>query len=141
MAALGGGIAIEPIANGVSMDASILAGNYAQKGPDVFGTTSLLSPNLIQNTSDANLSFAPAYGDYPDPRQNLITGKSPNLGPLQNNGGLTQTHALLAGSPAIDVVIARPGDPVCPTGYITDQRGMPRPDDHENACDIGAYES
>jgi hypothetical protein len=28
-------------------------------------------------------------------------GTDPNLGPLQNNGGPTFTHALLAGSPAI----------------------------------------
>ena len=35
-----------------------------------------------------------------------IFGMSPSLGPLADNGGPTQTHALLAGSPAIDA-----GDP------------------------------
>jgi hypothetical protein len=57
---------------------------------------------------------------------------NPLLGPLQNNGGPTQTHALLAGSPAIDAVTS--GCPPPPT----DQRGVLRP--QGAACDIGAYE-
>jgi hypothetical protein len=48
---------------------------------------------------------------------------------LSDNGGPTQTHALLAGSPAIDAGAS------CPT---SDQRGAPRP--QGGACDIGAYE-
>ncbi|MGQ0501927.1 MAG: choice-of-anchor Q domain-containing protein, partial [Panacagrimonas sp.] len=54
-----------------------------------------------------------------------------NLGPLQDNGGPTQTYALLAGSAAIDAGIAS----AC-TG--TDQRGVIRP--QGPACDIGAFE-
>lgn len=55
----------------------------------------------------------------------------PMLGALANNGGATQTLALLAGSPAIDA-----GTNVgCPA---TDQRGMTRP--QNGTCDIGAYE-
>ena len=53
----------------------------------------------------------------------------PLLGPLQDNGGPTFTHALMHGSPAID----NGGDP-----GITDQRGVPRP--QGPAFDIGAYE-
>jgi hypothetical protein len=57
---------------------------------------------------------------------------NPLLGPLQDNGGLTQTHALLPGSPAIDA-----GDNTgCPS---TDQRGVARPGG--SACDIGAVEA
>ena len=65
----------------------------------------------------------------------------PKLGPLQNNGGPTQTMALLAGSPAIDT-----GNPAgCTDGkghlLITDQRGLPRPDTEDShGCDMGAYE-
>jgi len=60
-----------------------------------------------------------------------------NLGPLQINGGPTETHALLPGSDAIDM-----GDPTgCKDhdGIIltTDQRGFVRP---ISVCDIGAYE-
>ncbi len=61
-----------------------------------------------------------------------LTNTDPRLGPLQDNGGATFTHALLAGSPAIDA-----GDPAgCPA---TDQRGVARP--QGAACDIGAYET
>jgi hypothetical protein len=55
------------------------------------------------------------------------------LGPLADNGGPTKTHALLAGSPAIDA-----GSPDCPPP-ATDQRGVLRP--QGAACDIGAFES
>ena len=55
------------------------------------------------------------------------------LGPLADNGGPTQTHAVLPGSPAIDAIPA--GDCV----VATDQRGIARPRD--SGCDIGAFES
>ena len=60
------------------------------------------------------------------------------LGPLADNGGLTLTHALLSGSPAIDG--ANPAAPgsggtACPT---TDQRGEARPSGA--ACDVGSVE-
>lgn len=61
-----------------------------------------------------------------------ITGVDPVLGPLADNGGPTQTHALLAGTPAIDA-----GSSDCPPP-ATDQRGVVRP--QGTACDIGAFE-
>jgi CSLREA domain-containing protein len=54
------------------------------------------------------------------------------LGPLQDNGGPTETHDLLPGSPAIDA-----GSVDCPPP-ATDQRGVARP--QGTACDIGAVE-
>ncbi len=51
------------------------------------------------------------------------------LGALADNGGPTLTHALLAGSVAIDAADTA----VCPA---TDQRGVAR----DAACDVGAYE-
>jgi len=42
------------------------------------------------------------------------------LGPLDHNGGLTQTHALLVGSPAIDA-----GNPMILMPPASDQRGIP----------------
>lgn len=56
---------------------------------------------------------------------------------LRNNGGPTETHALLSGSPAID----KGNNAVCPP---TDQRGSRRPMDGDRVggaiCDIGAFE-
>jgi hypothetical protein len=60
-----------------------------------------------------------------------ITRSTPGLGPLQDNGGPTPTHALLPGSPAIDVG----SNALCPS---TDQRGVTRP--KNLICDIGAFE-
>lgn len=59
----------------------------------------------------------------------------PKLGPLAYNGGPTKTHALLAGSPAIDAGTCT--DHVGAT-VNTDQRGYPRP--ASTGCDIGAFE-
>ena len=66
------------------------------------------------------------------------TSADPLLGPLQLNGGLTQTHALSIGSPAIDG-----GNPSGCTDQLgapitTDQRGIHRP--YGTNCDIGAFE-
>lgn len=55
----------------------------------------------------------------------------PKLGPLQDNGGLTQTHLPQAGSPLID-------GGQCVSSIPTDQRGITRP--QGPACDIGAVE-
>ena len=62
------------------------------------------------------------------------------LGPLQDNGGPTLTHALLPGSPALDAGLGGPA---------TDQSGAPRPVDDPaipnaspgDGSDIGAFES
>jgi hypothetical protein len=62
---------------------------------------------------------------------------NPNLGNLQNNGGPTQTMALLLGSPAMNA--GNPGG--CTDGFghrlTIDQRGHPRPS--IGRCDMGAY--
>jgi len=60
----------------------------------------------------------------------------PMLGALANNGGSTQTFALLSGSPAIDAG----NNTVCAASPVSglDQRGVTRP--QGAACDIGSYE-
>ncbi|MEO6688337.1 MAG: choice-of-anchor Q domain-containing protein [Dokdonella sp.] len=64
------------------------------------------------------------------------TGINVLLGVLADNGGNTLTHALLAGSPAIDAGLAAGCDSV-PVGGV-DQRGIGRA--FGSSCDIGAYE-
>jgi CSLREA domain-containing protein len=68
---------------------------------------------------------------------NDLVNTDPLLGPLQDNGGRTKTHALLEGSPAIDTA----DNLDCPD---IDQRGAYRPadgnDDGTKTCDMGTYE-
>jgi hypothetical protein len=59
---------------------------------------------------------------------------NPLLGALANNGGPTQTFALLTGSPAIDGVTSTPPN----SAPSTDQRGVARP--QGPLYDIGAFE-
>ena len=84
--------------------------------------------NLFGHDGDAGVAgFVPGSTD--------IVPNKPFGGillPLADNGGGTQTHALVIGSPALD---ASPDDATCPD---TDQRGNPRP--RGPACDIGSFE-
>ena len=66
-----------------------------------------------------------------NPESDDQSNTDPLLGPLADNGGPTLTHALLAGSPAIDTAL--PG--ACPA---TDQLGTVRP--QGLGCDVGAFE-
>ncbi len=63
---------------------------------------------------------------------NDLPGSDPLLAPLDDNGGPTPTHALLPGSPAIDV------GPVAPLAPTLDQRGVARP--QGAGVDLGAFE-
>jgi hypothetical protein len=60
------------------------------------------------------------------------------LGTLQNNGGPTETIALLPASPAVDAILVSDCTDVNLTAVTTDQRGILRP--QGQACDIGAVE-
>ncbi len=65
--------------------------------------------------------------------QITVSTDDPQLGPLQNNGGPTLTHALSAASPAIDM-----GDNL--PGLASDQRGLGFARVAGGAADIGAFE-
>jgi CSLREA domain-containing protein len=62
----------------------------------------------------------------------------PQLAPLRDNGGPTETRALSFGSPAIDAIPVESCTDRLGTPIAVDQRGVPRP--QGAACDIGAYE-
>jgi CSLREA domain-containing protein len=74
-------------------------------------------------TDDATCGFTQATS---------LSSTNSSLGPLQDNGGPTQTVALLAGSPAAVSGVATN----CPS---TDQRGVPRPGSGQN-CSSGAFQ-
>ena len=127
----------------VQVQNSIVAGNFdtpgntggGTKNPDCSGTFSTQGYNLI-GRNDGCSGFANGVN-----ADKVGTGASPInplLVALANNGGSTQTHALLPGSPAINA-----GNPLPPGsgGFAcdaSDQRGIARP--QGSACDIGAFE-
>ena len=133
---IGGGLA-NPDTGDVTLRNTLIADNTAGSfGPDCFATVTreaaLVSEgtNLIEDVTNCDVS-----GDT----TGNISGQDPVLGPLTDNGGPTPTHALLAGSPAIDHGNAAPpgsGGFSCAT---IDQRGVVRP--QGAGCDIGAYET
>ncbi|MFZ5856644.1 MAG: choice-of-anchor Q domain-containing protein [Chloroflexota bacterium] len=65
-----------------------------------------------------------------------VSSADPMLAPLNNNGGLTQTFALFASSPAI----GEGDDATCAAAPVNnlDQRGLTRP--YDTHCDIGSVE-
>ena len=147
----GGGGGIYTGGGGLStITNATIAGNNAKLGGGIYnsGTTNLLNTIVAGNT--ASSQGHDAYGPITSQGNNLIgnisgaTGflgsdllnRDPLLGPLQNNGGPTNTRALLPGSPAVDAGT----NTGCPA---TDQRGIGRKDGDNNrtvVCDIGAYE-
>jgi hypothetical protein len=109
-----------------NISGSIVANNSAPNGDNCSGTSPVSHGYNLESGTDCGFR---GTGD--------LQNTNPQLDPngLQNNGGPTQTIALLSTSPAIDTIPASN----CPT---TDQRGNPRPDGTgENTCDMGAYES
>ena len=154
--ATGGGIDNEGT---IAISNSTLSGNSAEGGSQYAHGGNIYNSSaytVIQNSIVANSTAGRnCFGGMNSHGYNLSSDSScsfngpgdlnntdPKLGPLQNNGGPTQTQALLSGSPAIDA-----GNPAgCTDGrghlLATDQRGMPRPDPEDSGgCDMGAYES
>jgi hypothetical protein len=133
--AAGGVISLKNTVVARNADPSASSGQAPGGAPDCAGALASLGFNLVQNASGCTLSGSAAD----------LVGSDPLLGQLQNNGGATATHALMAGSVAIDA-----GDPAgCAdhTGasLTTDQRGELRATDGDGSgsevCDIGAYEA
>jgi parallel beta-helix repeat protein len=120
-----------------SIASTIIAGNidHTQVAPDIFGAVAL-SNSLIGDSAGSGQTEAPV--GTPDTNGNLIGGPThgvidPKLGSLANNGGPTQTYALLTGSPAIDMGSN-------PANLTYDQRGASYPRVWGARADIGAYE-
>jgi hypothetical protein len=115
----------------------------------VGGTTTLLQNSIVAKNSGGNCSPEVTSKGYNLSSDGSCTfhntgdlnNTNPLLGPLQNNGGPTQTMALPSGSPAIDA-----GNPSGCTNsnhvlLKTDQRGYPRPNTEDTGgCDMGAFE-
>jgi len=128
------------ITNNTSM---FLAGGVVNLNNFQIGNTILneghASANIYNNSTGVVMSLG--YNLSSDDASGILTGPgdrigtNPMLGPLQNNGGHTLTHALLPGSRAIDA-----GNPNFKPPPFFDQRG---PGFHRvvnGRIDIGSFE-
>jgi hypothetical protein len=123
-----GGGGIYNSSGSATVTSTIIAANTNNE--DIAGAAAFTSGgnNLIGNKGDAEGFINEVNEDIVGTAANPI---NPQLGPLANNGGPTQTQALLLGSPAI-----KAGSN--PNNLTTDQRGLPRTSG--GATDIGAFE-
>ncbi|WPF90259.1 choice-of-anchor Q domain-containing protein [Cyanobacterium aponinum AL20118] len=141
---------------------STIVNNSAQVGSGIYSETTTAN-TILYNTIIANNTGSPDLDGFFDSRSgfnfvpnanglildakngNIVGGTTTqrldlNIGPLQDNGGPTPTHALLPGSPAINagdteqvnILFYFPDDPPL------DQRGSERISD--GRIDIGSYE-
>jgi hypothetical protein len=148
----GGGIASSASGHSLALHSVTLAFNAAPFGANLFTgvgsvtvrNTIVANPEVGANcvlsgglTSEGHNLDSGATCDFGEPTDQPSV--DPQLEPLADNGGPTQTHALPESSPAVDSGIA--------TGLATDQRGLERPFDipgvpngADGAVDIGAFE-
>lgn len=121
----GGGVK-GTLGTAIHVRSTIVAQNNATTSPDVSAQVYSLGYNLIGDPTGAFINGS-------------LVGNQLNVDPLldvlQYNGGATQTHALLPGSPAINKGLS--------AGLVTDQRGFIRPIGSGkvgDGSDIGAFE-
>ena len=116
----GGGISKGSLASRLTIESTIVSGN------NLNGSANNLAGRGFSGTFNLLGSGVTSFGS------NNIISDNPLLGPLANNGGATLTHALLEGSPALNM-----GDPAVSGG--NDQTGANRI--VGGIVDIGAVES
>ena len=161
-ASQGGGIANQGVrilffdrAVSLTVTNSTLSGNSASQGGGIYNNA--YYPDIATLTIGDTILSAGASGENifnfggtvtslgynlaSDDGDGVLTGPGdqintdPRLGPLQDNGGPTLTHALLRGSPAIDA-----GDPSFTPPPFYDQRGPGFPRVIRGRIDIGSFE-
>ncbi|GJM15784.1 MAG: CSLREA domain-containing protein [Thermodesulfobacteriota bacterium] len=147
---LGGGIFNE---GSIHAAFSTIADNTTESGlpggvHTIFGGDLSLFANIIADNNDGNcggilptsqgFNISSSNCNLNDPTD--MPNTDPMIGPLQNNGGNTWTHALLSSSPAIDMA----GNEFACFEVGADQRGIIRPQDGDQIgeafCDAGAFE-
>ena len=118
----------------LTVEQSIVAGNIAMvQAPDLrvgqqaVGFPIVVNYSLIGNTAGSGIGPTTGLGN--------VLNQDPLLTPLGAFGGPTLTHALLTGSPAIDM-----GDPNAAGLPLSDQRGAPFVRVFNGRVDIGAFE-
>ncbi|MCM3873251.1 MAG: Ig-like domain repeat protein [Pyrinomonadaceae bacterium] len=165
----GGGIYNSGPSATINVSNSTLHQNAASRGGGAINNNNGGTVRLLNNIIAFSLSESELLGPFVSLGHNLLTNivgstgftlgtNNPNgdlvgasfaqvfpfLGPLQNNGGSTQTRALLPGSPAIDagdncVTLASGSGGCLATPLVSDQRGVSR--QVNSNVDMGAFES
>jgi hypothetical protein len=139
----GGGGGLANFFNPATITSSIIAGNTATLGGNEIdlssGTITANANNLLGHGGETNGEafrggFVPGASDI----NATSDGTNATLGTildttLRDNGGLTQTHALVGGSPAIDAGSN-------PNNSTLDQRGSGFDRARAGTIDIGAFE-
>lgn len=110
---------------------SIVADNTAAGAGADCADSGVYRPGFWVKVSGASLIEDGAGCTTVVPGSALLLSADPLLGPLQDNGGTTLTHALSPGSPAIGVLTK------AASCQKPDQRGVAR----TVPCDLGAYEA
>ncbi|MDQ5909577.1 MAG: hypothetical protein QG599_1672 [Pseudomonadota bacterium] len=135
----GGGIYYTPVSDSLQLANSLVAGNINGEIFVDFGATlNSLGHNVFGVSSNNGISGTGVINQLPSDITPSVT-LAAIVAALTNNGGPTQTHALITDSPAINA-----GDNTQTTaaGLTTDQRGAGflRIQPAIGAVDIGAYE-
>lgn len=131
-------------------DAKYGAGISVKAGTNVELSSTIVSGNILKLADSSELpsdidgvsgnTTVTLSGDYnligftsiSYPGSHTVQSFSPGLGILADNGGMTETHAVLAGSKAIDAGAAN--------GSTSDQRGTGFARVVGSSADIGAFE-
>lgn len=110
--ASGSGGGIFGLYGSVDIENTIVGDNTAPINNDLCGGAQFdLSYSLVESPGTANINDLGGS----------VLSQDPQLGPLQNNGGPTETHLPAVSSPAFNA-----GDPAFVPPPSTDQRGLPR---------------
>lgn len=122
--ATGTGGGIFALNGGLDLENTIVGDNTAPADPDLGGAAGFgLFYSLVENPGSVNVNDLVG----------AILNQDPQLGPLQNNGGPTETHL-----PAVSSPVFNAGDPAFAPPPATDQRGLPRV--ANGRLDIGSVE-
>jgi hypothetical protein len=118
----------------LTLDSTLISGNTAPSGREVYnrtpGTIAANNFNLFGFNGNAGvIGFTPGPNDVV-PAVGVTLAEI--LDGLGDNGGTTPTHALVAGSPALNAIGAG-----CPPP-LADQRAITRPQGVR--CDVGSFE-
>jgi hypothetical protein len=136
----GNGLGISNSAASLTLLNSTISGGVGQPSADGMLTA---TGSVIVGTCVDNIVISGGYNiespgntcgfDQTGDLVNITEGQL-DIGPLEDNGGPTMTHALGAGSVAIDHI------PAVDCEVDEDQRGELRPETGGTMCDVGSFE-